>query len=480
MRVNVFQLSAKIVIPSDGSYEFKLVKLKETPHYKFLLGDEQPYIDYMKFCHDSNLQFDHSVEKFRELIKNFDYKKAGSILCGLSSNNRLIIFDGFHRACIMMHRNVSFVNIVMDKQKPFKSNYDKWVEDKGENTLRLDYLLDSNSVVFDVGGYHGWFTEQINEMYGCRIFCFEPVPEYFKKLKEKFKGLRNVTVLPYAIIDHNGKGTLRIDGDTSGVFNKHGEEISISCKTVQWLLKKYDIQFIDLLKLNIEGSEYPLLTNMISKNLIEKCGNIQVQFHTFVEDHETKYKIISEGLSKTHCVTYRYPFIWENWKNIMGSHSQAGQDLFALSQFPEDYKGTFLDIGCSYPDKINNTLLLEEKGWTGFSFDIIDFSKEWETRKNPFIQADCIKCDFTIYDIPKTVDYLSLDIEGVGARFLVLKRLLEMGYEFKVITIEHDSYRGFDEVERNPQRVLLSQKGYTLAQGDVQHNGMKFEDWWIK
>jgi hypothetical protein len=61
----------------------------------------------------------------------------------------------------------------------------------------------------------------------------------------------------------------------------------------------------------------------------------------------------------------------------------------------------------------------------------------------------------------------------------MLKRLIDFGFEFKIITIEHNSYLGFDEHEKNPQRELLLNLGYTLECPDVSINGESFEDWWI-
>jgi len=35
----------------------------------------------------------------------------------------------------------------------------RWFSDGGDYELRLDYNLDDESVVFDLGGYQGWFAE---------------------------------------------------------------------------------------------------------------------------------------------------------------------------------------------------------------------------------------------------------------------------------------------------------------------------------
>ena len=93
------------------------------------------------------------------------------------------------------------------------------------------------------------------------------------------------------------------------------------------------VEEIDLLKLNIEGAEYAVLQDMAKKNLLIKCKDIQVQFHTFVEDYGNQYDTIKAELLKTHCTTYSYPFVWENFKRMVGSKAQVGQDLFAISMF---------------------------------------------------------------------------------------------------------------------------------------------------
>jgi hypothetical protein len=162
----------------------------------------------------------------------------------------------------------------------------------------------------------------------------------------------------------------------------------------------------------------------------------------------------------------------------MKSYSQAGQDKWVLSLFEHGYKGTFLDIGCSKPKEINNTYLLELNGWDGVSIDLLDYSKEWQSRKTKFVQLDALTCDYKPLG-PDVIDYLSLDIEGEGHRFAALKRVIMSGLIFKCITIEHDIYRGYLHSEAEPQRELLTLSGYKLVKQNVSHKGLPFEDWWI-
>jgi predicted nucleic-acid-binding Zn-ribbon protein len=164
-------------------------------------------------------------------------------------------------------------------------------------------------------------------------------------------------------------------------------------------------------------------------------------------------------------------------------YSQAAQDQFVLYILGENYKGFFLDVGCSLPTSINNTLRLEERGWKGISIDIEDYNEQWKIRNTPFVQSDALKCDyseiFKKYDAPSVIDYLSLDIEGDGTRFLALEKVFGSGVKFKVITIEHDSYRGYELSEKIPQRKLLKEKGYYLLCSDILNENNPYEDWWI-
>ena len=72
--------------------------------------------------------------------------------------------------------------------------------------------------------------------------------------------------------------------------------------------------------------------------------------------------------------------------------SQLGQDIFVLDLINES--STYLEVGCQDSKIINNTYLLEQKGWTGISIDIINYSDNWKSRKNKFVCSDALKTNF--------------------------------------------------------------------------------------
>lgn len=190
----------------------------------------------------------------------------------------------------------------------------QWHMDNGDYTVRLNYNLNNDSIVFDLGGYKGWFTEQINNKYGSQIYVFEPIVTLSEEMVTNFLELDNVNVYSMAVSDKNGHDVIYFNDDASSTHVQLGKPLDIECITLDKVMSDNNIEKIDLIKINIEGEEYSLLEHMIKNNLIEKCVNIQVQFHVIVENYEARYTNIRHELEKTHHLTYRYPFVWENWE----------------------------------------------------------------------------------------------------------------------------------------------------------------------
>ena len=65
--------------------------------------------------------------------------------------------------------------------------------------------------------------------------------------------------------------------------------------------------------MNIEGSEYELLEEIIESGNILKITHLQIQFHNFVENATEQRKNIRNKLKKTHTNIFNFPFIWERW-----------------------------------------------------------------------------------------------------------------------------------------------------------------------
>ena len=83
-------------------------------------------------------------------------------------------------------------------------------------------------------------------------------------------------------------------------------------KSFKSFVKENSIESIDLMYMNIEGSEYKLLNEIINTGYIENINFLQIQFHSFVNDSKELRRLIRERLRKTHKCIFNYPFLWES------------------------------------------------------------------------------------------------------------------------------------------------------------------------
>lgn len=185
----------------------------------------------------------------------------------------------------------------------------------------------------------------------------------------------------------------------------------------------------------------------------------------------------------------------EMYNKMFNSASQAGQDLFVYKVLKNKNNGTFLDIGAGECNEVfvgynggNNTVSLSKLGWRGIG---VDYTPSCASQSNinryaNFIIADVtnMNWDRTISEnsiLQNTVDYLSFDVDDS-----TLEAINNFPFDklrFRVITIEHDSYRVGNNL-KNYMRELLKGKGYELLCSDVQvlikgQSPWIYEDWWV-
>jgi FkbM family methyltransferase len=203
------------------------------------------------------------------------------------------------------------------KKDIYSTNIYKWQDIQGDNTLRLDYPLDENSLVFDVGGYRGDFSAKIHCRYNCKTIVFEPVKEYHKKIQDRFKYNEKIKVFNIGLAGRSCDAEITVDKASSSLFRKfrinNPSEVA-HLISINDFLKNNKILQIDLIKINIEGSEYDLLDSIIDNQIIKKIEYLQIQYHLFVPNAQERRSKITHELQKTHELMWDYPFVWESWK----------------------------------------------------------------------------------------------------------------------------------------------------------------------
>jgi FkbM family methyltransferase len=192
----------------------------------------------------------------------------------------------------------------------------QWFRDKGDQTHRLQYDLTENSIVFDLGGYRGDWSQSIHDLYNPSIYIFEPIPFLAINIQKRFSENQKIKVYDFGLSSETKELQINFSNDGSS-FNTKGigsNLIDCKVKSIKDFIKENDISEIDLMKINVEGDEFPILNSLIESDLITIIKNVQVQFHSFIPNSSIMRDEIHDNLRKSHDITYNYEFVWENWK----------------------------------------------------------------------------------------------------------------------------------------------------------------------
>lgn len=196
--------------------------------------------------------------------------------------------------------------------------HQNWRKDRGDETHIFNYPLNQNSFVIELGGFEGLWTKKIIEKFNCKILSIEPIPSFYKQMKNFLSNVSNKNLIleNCALSTTNKQIELYISGDASSAYKKVGEPTIVDAYTLEYILNKYEIEKVDLMQVNIEGEEYPLFENWITSDVLKKFKFIQIQFHTFVENYSERRNKIQEGLKSLGFKNkYNYDFVWESWEN---------------------------------------------------------------------------------------------------------------------------------------------------------------------
>jgi FkbM family methyltransferase len=191
----------------------------------------------------------------------------------------------------------------------------------GNKNLLHEADIDSDSIVVDVGAFTGSWAQHMVDRYDPVIYAFEPNPRSFELLQQRAADNPKLQPLPYGLGDEdvtveftlNGLGSSMCDDRTS---KSDIPRIKVEIAAIDRVWKDLKFGQIDLMKINIEGAEFPLLDKMIRTGLLNKVECFMIQFHEWHPGAYGKHRRIREELSKTHRLEWDYHFVWEKWVRI--------------------------------------------------------------------------------------------------------------------------------------------------------------------
>ena len=129
----------------------------------------------------------------------------------------------------------------------------RWKSDKGDQTLRLDYDLNADSVVLDLGGYRGEWADNIHARYGCKVHVFEPVASFADGILSRFRSNDAIQVYKFGLGGRTRSESIGLSADGSSVFQVNGETEAIQIVDVADWMQQQTASHFGLMKINIEG-----------------------------------------------------------------------------------------------------------------------------------------------------------------------------------------------------------------------------------
>lgn len=193
-----------------------------------------------------------------------------------------------------------------------------WKEIQGDKTAALDWPIDEDSIVFEIGGYEGRWALQMAEKYDPWLFVFEPQHWAIEKMDDKLKNSDKSLLQDYGLWTHDAimkLGDYGRDGASLLKPNHEDAELvwvkDIDAVIYSMVGAKKDI---DVCLMNIEGGEFVLIPYMIGLGLMKRIKFFWAQFHLFVPNSKRKFAAINEAMEATHDVYWDFGMSMKCWK----------------------------------------------------------------------------------------------------------------------------------------------------------------------
>lgn len=186
--------------------------------------------------------------------------------------------------------------------------YLQFIEDGGDNIIFKNLILNEHSVIIDGGGYNGEFADEIIKKSFNRIYIYEPDETFYKNLTEKYKLNIKVEVLNFALYSKEQITKLSQNLNASSIMEDDKSGVEVKAVDIFKEFKKYNN--IDLLKLNIEGAEFEVISRLIQTKEINKVKYLLVQFHREHDLDGSKLNKITSEISKNYNEIFNYKYVW--------------------------------------------------------------------------------------------------------------------------------------------------------------------------
>ena len=161
------------------------------------------------------------------------------------------------------------------------------------------YLPSGSLNVIDIGANVGLFALYMKDLrHDCDVFCFEPAPQTVELLKRNTAHDSRIHVYPYALSNHGEMASLYLNPWNSGENSLRAsamtfsDTIRVPVKDAASALHQTGLTYIDIIKIDTEGSEVDILESL--QGYLPYVGILMIEYHS-----EKDRRTIDERLS-TH------------------------------------------------------------------------------------------------------------------------------------------------------------------------------------
>lgn len=165
-------------------------------------------------------------------------------------------------------------------------------DSKGQMKALIRHTRCHNAMtIFDVGANNGsWSLELARHLPGDhRFFLFECVPYCYPGIECRSHGIPNMTLVRSAVSDSIGTTKMYVPNVGSGLASVHQRhdtsvkshqysEVVVNTTTIDAICAEYNIEFVDILKIDTEGHDFFVLKGASLLLQSGKIGTIQFEF----------------------------------------------------------------------------------------------------------------------------------------------------------------------------------------------------------
>ena len=169
--------------------------------------------------------------------------------------------------------------------------------DSSDLAIKPDYR------VVVIGAQIGVYTVlAAKKAYRGKVYSYEPFSESFALLKENvaLNGLKNVRVFNDAVSGRAGKKTLYVSHSNTGAHSLFPDpskkRVEVQTTTLEKIMVTNKLKGIDLLKIDVEGSEYEIILKARDKAL-NRVRRIIMEYHDHIVPG-MKHTMIMERLKQ--------------------------------------------------------------------------------------------------------------------------------------------------------------------------------------